>query len=613
MSGNPDQPPVVPGKTRETYYPPPPPGGPPHADQQQQQPIYEASNSDLPPAYNTGAQQQAPPEKAPLPQQTAAGEQSFPPPPPGPPPSHQQQQPYAPSRTDTTEANAFYKNSDIYEENPPVPGPRPTGAGAGVATGVGAAGAGAGTAGAIPSYDPAHPHFAPPPGQQQQQQQYSQQQYNQPPAGSNAFATGASSTHPTGAAPAQAHGQDGSHRSWGSLLTEMGHKAAAPINALANKLGSQSFLPTSLDKESEKAAQILRSFCKEGISSDAAAVNVNPDEKEKIDNDGSLTPTKQKQRKERRAIVKIPSKVINKAQGLAIFTTARMGFNLSGATGSGVLIARLPDGSWSPPSGIQVHAVGAGFMIGVDIYDCVCVINSREALAAFMSTRVSLGPDVAVTAGPWGAGGMVDFGGAFQSNDERKAAEAQKAQLEQQQKEDHVHEKPALGPDGAPVADANLKPEKPQNKRSSSVSLKPVYTYVKSRGFYAGVQVDGTIITERKDANASFYGNRVSVEQILRGEVPPGGAWSAGVRPLFDALRVAETQQALPDANMPAPPPAGVHPQPAAAPGQVPAQAAAQQHHMSGAGPSHGGEALPGYQDDGVHRPGVGDNKTQYA
>jgi lipid-binding SYLF domain-containing protein len=363
----------------------------------------------------------------------------------------------------------------------------------------------------------------------------------------------------------------------------------------------------------------------EGITSDAAAVNVHPDEKEKIEGDGSLTPNKQKQRKERRAIVKIPSKVINKAQGLAIFTTARMGFNLSGATGSGVLIARLPDGSWSPPSGIQVHALGAGFMIGVDIYDCVCVINSREALAAFMSTRVSLGPDVAVTAGPWGAGGMVDFGGTFQSADERKAAEAQKAQLEQQQKEDHVHEKPALGPDGTPLAtDANdgLKPEKPKNKRSSSVSLKPVFTYVKSRGFYAGVQVDGTIITERKDANASFYGHRVSVEQILRGEVQPGGAWSAGVRPLFDALRVAETQQALPDANMPAPPPVGTQ-SATATPGlaaqQGPAgqalgtQVPGQQHHMSGAGPSQGGEALPGYQDDGVHRPGVGDNKTQYA
>lgn len=37
--------------------------------------------------------------------------------------------------------------------------------------------------------------------------------------------------------------------------------AAAPINSLAHKLGSQSFLPETLDKECDKAAAILKSFC----------------------------------------------------------------------------------------------------------------------------------------------------------------------------------------------------------------------------------------------------------------------------------------------------------------------------------------------------------------
>ena len=38
-------------------------------------------------------------------------------------------------------------------------------------------------------------------------------------------------------------------------------KIGAPVNRLSNKLGSESFWPTTLDKESDKAARILRSFC----------------------------------------------------------------------------------------------------------------------------------------------------------------------------------------------------------------------------------------------------------------------------------------------------------------------------------------------------------------
>jgi hypothetical protein len=42
----------------------------------------------------------------------------------------------------------------------------------------------------------------------------------------------------------------------GSFLQKIG----APANRLANSLGSQAFWPMTLDKESEKAARILKSF-----------------------------------------------------------------------------------------------------------------------------------------------------------------------------------------------------------------------------------------------------------------------------------------------------------------------------------------------------------------
>jgi lipid-binding SYLF domain-containing protein len=72
----------------------------------------------------------------------------------------------------------------------------------------------------------------------------------------------------------------------------------------------------------------------------------------------------------------------------------RTGFWVSGAGGSGVLIARKEDGEWSPPSGILLHTAGLGFLVGVDIYDCVVVINNRKALDAFTKIRATIGGEI---------------------------------------------------------------------------------------------------------------------------------------------------------------------------------------------------------------------------
>lgn len=180
-------------------------------------------------------------------------------------------------------------------------------------------------------------------------------------------------------------------------------------------------------------------------------------------------------------LVKIPQRVIERCIGLAIFSVARTGLWISGAGGSGVLIARKEDGSWSPPSGILIHTLGVGFMAGIDIYDCVLVINDRQALNAFSKLRVSLGGEVSLAAGPVGVGGILD------------------------------HE--------------------------LLRDRKPVWTYMKSRGLYGGIQFDGTIIIERNDENARFYGERLPVGQILAGNVrrvPPE------TRMLMEVVKEAE-------------------------------------------------------------------------
>ncbi|KAI9929859.1 hypothetical protein ASPWEDRAFT_732379 [Aspergillus wentii DTO 134E9] len=229
-------------------------------------------------------------------------------------------------------------------------------------------------------------------------------------------------------------------------------KLGAPVNRLSNKLGSEAFWPTTLDKESEKAARILRSFCKDGVYIEEDTPTPQPPADGKID----------KPRGKPTVLKKIPSDVIRNAKGLVIFTAMRTGLWFSGAGGSGVVISRIPEtGEWSAPSGIMLHTAGLGFLVGADIYDCVMVINTYEALEAFTRVRVTLGSEITVAAGPVGMGGVL---------------------------ESEVHKRQA-----------------------------PIWSYVKSRGFYAGVQVDGSIVIERTDENERFYNHRVPVKEILAG------------------------------------------------------------------------------------------------
>jgi hypothetical protein len=242
---------------------------------------------------------------------------------------------------------------------------------------------------------------------------------------------------------------------------------------------------------------------------------------------------------------------------------------------------------------------------------------------------------------------------------------------------DYPHPQVTTGPGTAPTAPLSApaagtsKDRKPSPFREAI--RKPVYSYVKSRGFYAGVQIDGTVITERKDANAAFYGEKaISVDRILRGDVRPQTgehAWPAAARGLLEVLAGAEGwrgqqgQRGPPpsvaggagaqhgtgagvssgvtegvrhmDINAAAPPPGGPPSTYTGAQQQPPTQSYGQSakaaeaaaearanEPLVGAGPPsyseptetghHGDELPPAYVDDGIARPGAGDVKGQH-
>lgn len=52
-------------------------------------------------------------------------------------------------------------------------------------------------------------------------------------------------------------------------------------------------------------------------------------------------------------------------------------------------------------------------------------------------------------------------------------------------------------------------------------NLAPIYSYSKSKGLFAGISLEGSIIITRGDANQKFYSRKVSAKEILTGAVEP--------------------------------------------------------------------------------------------
>lgn len=162
----------------------------------------------------------------------------------------------------------------------------------------------------------------------------------------------------------------------------------------------------------------------------------------------------------------------------------RSGLWKSGSGGSGILVARKSDGTWSAPSGLLLHTAALGFVIGVDVYDCVLVINSLSDLEMFTREQTTLGADVELAVGPVMSAGMI---------------------------ENRVQGK---GLDNA------------------------VLTYVKARGEHRAVNIDGSLVTERAAENHRFYGRSASVLDILGGQVPHID--SPEIKTMYEVIKSAE-------------------------------------------------------------------------
>ena len=107
------------------------------------------------------------------------------------------------------------------------------------------------------------------------------------------------------------------------------------------------------------------------------------------------------QRKGPHGVVKhhpTPKLIFLECLGLAIFQVLKAGFVFSGKAGSGIVIARLPDGSWSAPSCIATGGLGWGLQIGADITDFVVVLNSEDGAGSVPRARWRTALGIALSA-----------------------------------------------------------------------------------------------------------------------------------------------------------------------------------------------------------------------
>ncbi|KAI6679798.1 hypothetical protein NL676_033679 [Syzygium grande] len=224
-------------------------------------------------------------------------------------------------------------------------------------------------------------------------------------------------------------------------------------------------LPVGLKMEHEiyKASNTLRSYCQVALS--------NPEKS-------------------------IPLAVLQGAKGLAIVTVAKAGVLVTYKIGTGLVIARRADGTWSAPSAILSVGLGWGAQIGGEIMDFIIILHDYKAVKTFCSRmHFSLGAGCSAAAGPVGR-----------------------------------------------VLEADLR----AGDRGSGMC----YTYSCSKGVFVGVSLEGNMVATRMDANLRFYGDPyLTTSDILLGTVDRPKAAEplyAALEDLFSTIRGPTAHRSLP-------------------------------------------------------------------
>lgn len=156
----------------------------------------------------------------------------------------------------------------------------------------------------------------------------------------------------------------------------------------------------------------------------------------------------------------IPESLLNNAEAIAIIPGFwKAAWGIGGRHGKGVILVKHDNGKWSYPAFVKMTGGSLGFQIGVQRADIVLVFKSKTSVRTIDEGKFTLGADAGVAAGPIG----------------RKAE-----------------------------ANTDIKFEA------------EIYSYSKSKGLFAGVSIEGAVLSMDRDSNAKFYRDfDLTVKDIL--------------------------------------------------------------------------------------------------
>ncbi|HEY6386462.1 MAG TPA: lipid-binding SYLF domain-containing protein [Candidatus Acidoferrum sp.] len=158
----------------------------------------------------------------------------------------------------------------------------------------------------------------------------------------------------------------------------------------------------------------------------------------------------------------IPQDLIDKAECVIIYPSVlKAAFVVGGSYGRGAMTCRTGEhytGPWSAPSMMALEGGSIGLQIGGQATDFVLLVMNPRGARAILKSKVKLGADASVAAGPKG-----------------RTASAE--------------------------SDATLRAE--------------VLSYSRSRGLFAGISLEGSTVRPDDDANERVYGQNVSAEAII--------------------------------------------------------------------------------------------------
>jgi lipid-binding SYLF domain-containing protein len=179
----------------------------------------------------------------------------------------------------------------------------------------------------------------------------------------------------------------------------------------------------------------------------------------------------------------IPEEVMGSAQCVAVVPSMlKGGFIFGGRYGRGVASCRTPKG-WSAPAFFTIKGGSFGFQIGGQAVDLIMLVMNEKGMKNLLSSKFQIGADASAAAGPVGrhAEGSTDW--------------KMRAQI---------------------------------------------LTYSRARGIFAGVSLNGAVVTQDKSSTREFYGRMVPFRTSLTGEIQA----PEGARPLQVSLSKFATEAA---------------------------------------------------------------------